>query len=127
MNYRQLLVMTSLLLLILGGIWMFKPELMLQSWGVAYSAEVALIARRLAAFYLGVGAVLFLAKDLAPSPARAALTQGMAMLFAIVALMGVLEWNAGHVTHHILVAVTLELMLASAFLFISVRKPPSRV
>lgn len=127
MNYRQLLVMTSLLLLILGGIWMFKPELMLQSWGVAYSAEVALIARRLAAFYLGVGAVLFLAKDLAPSPARAALTQGMAMLFAMVALMGLLEWNAGHVTHHILVAVTLELMLASAFLFISVRKPPSHV
>ncbi|GAA0655156.1 hypothetical protein [Rheinheimera tangshanensis] len=116
MTFRYLALLSSVLLFGLSAVWMFAPELMLTQWGVQYSDGAGLVSRRAAALYAGIALMLLLARNAEASKARVALAKGVSLTCLILATLGILEWQSGSATAHILVAVVLEAVLAVAFL-----------
>ncbi|HEY0231619.1 MAG TPA: hypothetical protein VGC55_10225 [Dokdonella sp.] len=96
--------------------WLFVPEVLPGIWGVAYSDETGVVARRGAALFLGIGVMFALARDAEPSPARSALCTGFAVACLALAVLGVFELARGRAALGILSAVAVELALACALL-----------
>jgi len=116
MTFRQLALLSSVLLFALSALWMFSPELMLTQWGVPYTDSAGLVSRRAAAFYAGFALMLLLASNTEASKARFALAKGISLTCLLLAALGILEWQSGAATAQILPAAALETFLAIAFL-----------
>ncbi|KHN59770.1 membrane protein [Dickeya fangzhongdai] len=116
LRFRPLAILSALLFFVLAVAWMSVPDLMLASWGVDFSRSAGLVSRRSAALYAGVGVMFFLARNVAPSPARSSLMKGVVVTCMILATLGVGEFVAGHASSGILPAAVLEVVLALAFL-----------
>lgn len=116
MTFRQLALLSSVLLFALSALWMFNPELMLTQWGVPYTDSAGLVSRRAAAFYAGFALMLLLASNTEASKARFALAKGISLTCLLLAALGILEWQSGAATAQILPAAALETFLAIAFL-----------
>ncbi|WP_178111140.1 hypothetical protein [Pseudomonas sp. 8Z] len=108
-------MMASFLLLALAFAWLFSPESMLAQWGVQYSDGAGVMSRRGAAFYIGIAAMLFMARGAEHSTARMAIVQGVIVALAALMLLGVYEFFAGHASGQILVAVLIEFVLVLMF------------
>lgn len=117
MTFSRLAVVTSLLFFILATVWMFFPEQLLTLWGIEPATGTEVIARRSAAFFAGTAVICLLARNSAPSHARYALAAGISTISFITAASGFVEWQKGHVNGQILIAVFIELLLGTAFLF----------
>ncbi len=116
MTFRRLAQISALLLLGLSAVWMCAPEQMLTQWGVPYTESAGFVSRRAAAFYAGLALMLLLASKAEASSARFALSTGISVTCLMLAALGIFEWQSGAATAQILVAVTLETVLAVAFL-----------
>ncbi|MPQ71230.1 hypothetical protein GC387_32020 [Pseudomonas sp. MWU12-2323] len=112
------------LCLALALIWMWVPELLLQSWNVGYTEATGLVARRSAALFLGIALMLARLRSAPPSVARTAVADGFAVTGGVLAVLGVGELWAGHAGPGILSAVLVELITAWA-LASSVRHKPA--
>lgn len=119
LDFRSLAIMTGILFISLGLMWMFAPDRVLSSWGVEFSSQVGLVSRRAAALYAGIGVMFFLARNAQPSPSRSALAVGLIVACSILATLGVFELAAGHATRGILTAVFIEAALVLAFLYVN--------
>jgi hypothetical protein len=126
LNFRSLASVAAFLFLSLALIWMFAPELALSSWGVAFSSEVGLVARRAAALSAWIGVMLFAARNSEPSPSRSALVAGLVMTCLTLAILGVFELASGHAKVGILGAVFIEIALALAFLTVRFKELADR-
>ncbi|OAJ71110.1 hypothetical protein A7976_06630 [Methylobacillus sp. MM3] len=118
LDFRSLATLSAFLFLSLALIWMFAPDLPLSSWGVEFSPEVGLVARRAAALYAGIGVMLFSARNAEPSPSRSALVAGLVVACLTLAALGSFELVAGHANRSILTAVLIEVALVLAFLYV---------
>ena len=70
----------------------------------------------------GLGVMLFLARNAAPSVARSALVAGFVTACLTLAALGVFELLSGHANPGILAAVAIEVLFSMAFLFIQRRE-----
>ncbi|WP_200884318.1 hypothetical protein [Dickeya undicola] len=116
LRFRPLAILSALLFFVIAVAWISVPDLMLASWGVDSSRSAELVSRRSAALYAGVGVMLFLTRNVAPSPARSSLMKGVVVTCMILATLGIGEFVAGHANSGILLAAVLEVVLALAFL-----------
>ena len=119
-SFRQLGIVTSALFLVLALTWMFAPQRLMETWGIVSTPMLELVGRRAAALYAGVAVMFWLARNAPPSPARAAMSKGLALACLILAALGIVELVAGHVTAGILIAVAIEVTLAVALLLVGV-------
>jgi hypothetical protein len=126
LDFRSLALMSAFLFFSLALIWMFAPDLALSSWGVEFSPEVGLVARRAAALYAGIGVMFFLARNTAPSPVRSALLEGVIVACLALAALGVFELATGHAEVGILTAVFIEVALVLAFLAVRFKELADR-
>ena len=110
--FRQFSLAAALVFFSLALVWLLAPQVLLWIWSVPFSEAVGLLARRAAALFAGIAVMLFLLRDVAPSPARHAVTTGLALACAGLALLGVAEFVAGHAGAGILLAVVVEAALA---------------
>lgn len=122
MKFRHLVVVSALVFWALAVAWMLMPAQMLANWGVGFSSEAGLVSRRAAALYLGVGVMLFLARDAGPSVARSALVAGFVTACLTLAALGVFELLSGHANPGILAAVAIEVLFSLAFLSVQHRE-----
>ncbi|MBP0943340.1 MULTISPECIES: hypothetical protein [Pseudomonas] len=122
MKFRHLVVVSALVFWALAVAWMLMPAQMLANWGVGFSSEAGLVSRRAAALYLGVGVMLFLARDAGPSVARSALVAGFVTACLTLAALGIFELLSGHANPGILAAVAIEVLFSLAFLFVQHRE-----
>ncbi|MGA2636283.1 hypothetical protein [Methylocella sp.] len=114
--------------LTLALLWLVFPQFLLWIWRVDSPEPALLVARRGGALFLGVGAMLFLARDAESSPARRAIATGLSISCATLAALGLYEFAAGHAGVGIFLAIVVELALATAFF--SVRhtdRPPRKL
>ena len=118
-SFRLLAILTALLFLALAFVWMFEPQRVLIGWGIASTSVTDLVARRAAALYAGIALMFWLARNTSASLARSAMSKGLAAACVILALLGIFELAAGHVTAGILAAVVIELLLALALLYVN--------
>jgi len=126
LDFRSLAILTAFLFLSLALIWMFAPHLMLASWGVEFSPEVGLVARRAGALNAGIGIMFFAARNAKPSPSRSALVAGLVAACLALAVLGVFELATGHTRVDILAAVFIEISLALAFLTVRFKELTDR-
>jgi len=119
LSFRYLAILIALLFSSLSFTWMFAPQGLLTEWGIALTSSVELIGRRAAALYAGLAVMFWFAKDAPPSPARSAMTKGLAVACALLALLGIFELATGHAKLGILIAVAIEVSLILALLYVS--------
>ena len=77
-----------------------------------------LVARRGGALFLGLGVMLWLARDAQSSPAREAMAVGFAASCAVLAALGICEFAAGHAGVGIWLAIAVEVPLAAGFFIV---------
>ncbi len=118
LSFYRLAVFSSILFVLLAIILMFAPDKMLAGWGVEITTSVGLMARRIAALYIGIAAMFFLVRNAEHSTTRTALIAGTITSCLILALLGVYEFDTGHASSGILTAVLIEVALVLAFLYV---------
>lgn len=118
LDFRILALCTAFLFFSLAAILLFSPDAMLASWGVGFSTEVGLVARRGAALSAGIAVMFFMARNAEHSTARTALIRGIITSCLILVFLGVYEFSAGHANSSILSAVLIEVVLVLAFLYV---------
>ncbi|WP_265670514.1 hypothetical protein [Klebsiella grimontii] len=116
MKFSRLAVLASVLFFILATVWMFFPEQLLTLWGIENTPGTDVLSRRSAAFFAGTGVMCVLARNAEPTPTRYALAAGISTISFMLAVSGMFEWCEGHVNGQILFAVSIELLLGTAFL-----------
>lgn len=121
-SFRSVAILTALIFFALALIWMLKPDFVLSDWGVEFTASVGLIGRRAAALYAGIAVMFWSARNAEPSPARSALLKGAVVACWMLAALGIVELEAGHVNSSILVAVSLEVILSLALLYVGLAR-----
>jgi len=124
LRFHTVCTLVCALCLALALIWMWVPELLLQSWNVGYTEATGLLARRSAALFLGIAVMLARLRASPPSVARTAVADGFAVTCGILAALGLGEMWAGHAGVGILSAVAVELLTAWG-LVSSVRRKPA--
>ena len=88
----------------------------LQNGGIilAYTDNVVM-ARRGGALFLGLAAMLFLARNAESSPTRRAISIGLCLACATLAMLGLGEWIAGDAGVGIGLAAFFEFLLSASF------------
>lgn len=119
LRFRPLATLTALLFFALSVTLMFRPAVVLGSWGVGFDESIGVVCRRAAALYAGIGFMLFLARKAEPSPARSALVSGFVFVCVILAGLGAFELASGRVNSGILPPVLIEISLALAYLLVA--------
>lgn len=122
LSFYRLSIFISILFLLLAIILMFAPAQMLTSWGVELTTSVGLFARRVAALYIGMAVMFFMARNAEHSTTRTALIYGIITSGTLLALFGVYEFATGHATSGILSAVFIEFAIALAFGYVGTCK-----
>lgn len=113
MTFATMTLITALVALGLGLGLIFAPAAMLKPWGLESPTPAAVMSRRNGAIYLGLVVMMVFAHN---GNAPTAIAVGGATLTALLALTGLNELRMGNVSKGILVAVTVEILLAAGFL-----------
>lgn len=115
LTFYRVSVFTSILLLLLASVLMFAPGQMLTSWGIELTEALGMLARRIAAVYIGISVMLFFARNAEHSPARTAIIYGVRTACLLLAALGAYEFSVGHVSSGILPAVIIEIVIVMGF------------
>ncbi len=118
LTFYRLSVFSSILFLLLAFTLMFVPAQMLTSWGIEQTISVGLLARRIAAVYIGIAVMIFMARNAEHSTTRTALIYGIITSCLILATLGTYEFYEGHATSGILSGVIIEVALVLAFMYV---------
>lgn len=114
-SFRAVALIASAICLALSITWIFLPQFLLWIWRVDATQPALLMARRSGALFLGLSAMLFLARDCENSPARRSIAAGLSIACASLSALGIFEFSVGHAGKGIGLAVAVELALAIAF------------
>ncbi len=118
LTFYRVSVVTSILLLLLASVLMFAPAQMFTSWGIELTEALGVLARRIAAVYIGISVMLFFARNTEHSPARTAIIYGVRTTCLLLAALGAYEFSVGHVTSGILPAIVIEIAIVIAFAWV---------
>jgi hypothetical protein len=115
LSFRSLAVIASGVCILLAAVWIAVPQLLLSLWQAGAAPPALLAARRGGALFLGLGLMLWLARNAAPSPARSAIAAGLSLSCAALAVLGALEFALGHAGAGIWLAIVVEAALGIGF------------
>ena len=116
MSFKNLAAITAMISLLLGLGYLFFGSMIVGRWQIQPTESVLLLGRRLAALYIGLAVIFFLARSAPVSSVRTALGIGAAVALSFLALLGVYEFILGHVGRGILASVTVEALLAIGYI-----------
>jgi hypothetical protein len=116
-GFQSLSVATALLCALLGLAWLADARWLLDLWSVSHGNDgtVQLVGRRNGALFIALAVMFAQARHAPPSPVRRALAAGMFCGSALLACLGLFEWEQGHAGPGILLAVAVECGLAWAW------------
>jgi hypothetical protein len=86
----------------------FIPVIPFTMLGVAMMPEGLLMARRMAALFLGIALILWLLRDEADGPARRRMCLALSVSMAAIATFGFLDWLAGRNGPGVFIAIVVE-------------------
>jgi hypothetical protein len=90
----------------------FLPVIPFTMLGVAMTPEGLLMARRMAALFLGIALILFLLRDAENSDSRRRVCASLSVSMAALALFGLYDFALGSVGYGIWIAITVETFFA---------------
>jgi hypothetical protein len=115
LSFRTVSITAGAFFFVLACVWLLVPQFFLWVFQVDSPEAALFVARRGAALFLGMGAMLLLARDAEPSIARDAMATGLAISCAALSILGVVEFGANHAGAGIWLAIIGEIALAMAF------------
>jgi len=118
MNFKTLAVTTAIISFLLGLGYLFFGGIVVGRWQIQPTESVILLGRRLAALYIGLAVIFFLARSAPVSTARTSLSIGAAVALFFLAILGIYELLLGHVGRGILASVAVESLLAAGYFWI---------
>ncbi len=116
MTFRHMATIGAILFGFLFLELVIDVSLLIGPWGVEPTPEAGFMGRRLAAGFLGFAVICGLSRTLPASPARRAISLGIAAALLVVAGFGLYELARGFAGTGILPAVAVEVALAVGFL-----------
>lgn len=105
------------LTMLLGIGWLCFPQFMLSLWSVQTDGTGLYLARRYGGLLFGYTTLLWLARAAPPSPGRAAVVAGGAVVTSVMTLLSLLGVMTGIVGAGAWSAVAIEAALAAAFIY----------
>lgn len=118
MSFKKLAVITAIISFLLGLGYLFFGSIIVGRWQIQPTESVLLLGRRLAALYIGLAVIFFLAKSAPMSSARTAISSGAAVALSFLALLGTRELILGHVGRGMLASIAVEALLAVGYIVI---------
>jgi hypothetical protein len=118
MSFRTVAVITAIVAFALGVGYLFAGTLVVGLWQVQPKEGVLLLGRRIGALYLGLSVMYYLARSSPVSVTRTALSAGTAVALSFLVLLGIFGPTVGHAGPGILVSVTIESLMALAYMWI---------
>lgn len=116
MTFRTLAIVTALLGFALALGYLFVGNLVVGRWQIEPTESVLLLGRRMAALYLGLSVMMFLARSAPAGITRTALCAGAAVALSLLALLGIYELAGGRVGAGILASIAVEGLLALGYI-----------
>lgn len=113
MTFSTMTLITTIATLGLGLGFLLAPVAMLKPWGLDNPTAASVLSRRIGAVYLGLAVLMYLARS---GDAQTAIVIGAATVTGLLALIGANELRLGTVSKGILLAITVEILLAAGFL-----------
>lgn len=113
--FKPYALCASMICFALALVWFAVPGLLLWLWSIPLADPAGFLGRRMGALFAGIGVLLFTVRRAPPSPARAAVSTGLTVGCAALALLGAAELALGHAGPGILPAVAVEALLALGF------------
>ena len=123
MSYRLVIWANGLLFIGLFLVLCFVPWVYLTGYGVSTNDSAEFITRRASPLFLGLAYMMWAIRDLEPSPARRAITDGTALLMVVFAVTGLYSLATGAVGPKILIGVAVEVPFALALLSVKNKAP----
>jgi len=114
-DFKHIALSSASICIALALIWLLTPKLLLSLWAVEFSEPVGLVSRRASPLFAGMGLMLFKLRHVGPCPARTAVSSGLMVTCLMLALLGIIELVIGHAGTGILLAVTVEIVIALGF------------
>jgi hypothetical protein len=114
MTHKLIALIVAVGAAILGFSFIFLGSTMLKNWNLQVTDSSLVVARRLGAIYFGLSTLLFLSRT--NFPTSQAIAIGMAVSCGLLACLGLYELSQGRVSKGILVSVSVEALLAIAFI-----------
>lgn len=115
LDYKTVSLVMALITICLSLLLMIIPEFIFWLFGIEGGSSAEFIARRAGILFLGLSAMSYLGRRAAPSELRQAMSLGMTILLASMAVLGLWEWGRGFAGRGILLAVATEASLAIAY------------
>ena len=122
MSFRLAATFVAFVCAVLFVILLLIPASYMATYGVNATGSAIFMGRRASPLMLGLAVLLFYARDLRMSPAREAIRTAVIVIFAGIALTGILEFMLGNANGTILIAAFAELLVAAVFLW-GIRDP----
>ncbi|WP_224824658.1 hypothetical protein [Cognatishimia sp. MH4019] len=123
MSFRLAITLNGLLFAGLFLVLCFVPTVYLTGYGITTEDSAQFITRRASPMFLGLTYMMWAIRDLAPSPARSAVTDGTAILLLGIAATGLYSLATGAVGPKILVGVAVEIPFAIALFSVRNKAP----
>jgi hypothetical protein len=96
----------------LSVLWFVDAGIYMATYGVEVEGGGIVFGRRMAPVILGLGIMLYLARDEPPSPLRRIICIAVAVVFAGVGCTGILAYMSGEADIAIIVAASVEVLVA---------------
>lgn len=116
MPHRIVLLLTAAFVILIGAILLIAPEVYLQLYAADYLPGMDFGVRRFAPAVLGLGALLFLARDLPVGRFLVSLCLLTGLVFWGVAGTGLHAYLTGAARHTIMIAAAVEIVIGAVFL-----------
>jgi len=117
--YRPLMTVVGIVAMVLGVLILFAPRLYLSLYVPGYAPDMAFAAQRLAPAVIGLGALMWVVRDLPAGAVASKVSLIAALVWAGVAATGVFHYATGAASFNIVIAAASEVILALLFLVAS--------
>ena len=118
MTFRVMALVMACAGCLLGLRFLFAGASVLQERGIEATTGALVVARRIGAIYLALALMFFLGRAAAPSDLRSAVCLVMGGAIALLACLGLLDFQAGRVNAGIFRSVIAEAVLAAGFVWV---------
>ncbi len=122
MTFSAVSIATASFFLTLAAVLLIAPDLIYWVFSLEAGESADGLARRAALLFLGLATISYLGGTLKDSTSRSAISPGIVVAMAGMALLGVLEYLRGGVGAGIGVAVMVELALVAAHARFALRR-----
>jgi hypothetical protein len=113
LTFRPVAMIASAFCLALSVLWFADVSAYTALYGIELGEGGNQLGRRASPILLGLGVLLYLARDEAPSPLRRTVCLGAVLIFAGVGVTGLIAYQSGAASFAILVAALTEFAVAA--------------